>query len=127
MDDEKKVAERIAQYQELGKADKKVDVGALAIFELQAAQMEERVSAKKRRWAYLISASLPPVGLLFAAYYYFSGKSDGKKTALVCVIITVLTVAVGWLLVRQLASSVDTTQMDQIRNIDLDEYKSLLE
>jgi uncharacterized membrane protein len=127
MNDEKKIEERIAQYQELAKENKKVDVGALAIFELQAKQMEEQVNTKKRRWAYLISASLPPVGLLFAAYYYASGKSDGKKTALICVIITIVTIVISWLLIRQIMSTFDTAGVTQIQDIDLNAYKELLE
>ncbi|HTK60198.1 MAG TPA: DMT family transporter [Candidatus Baltobacteraceae bacterium] len=127
MDDEKKIGQRVEQYRELGKEDANVDVGALALFELQQAQRQEEVSAKRRRWAYLLAAGLPPIGLIFAAWYYFSGKPGGKKAALICVIITVVTIAISWLLLRQMMSSLDTTQMEQIKNINLDDYKSLLE
>lgn len=127
MKDENEVVAHVEQYREIAKGNKGVDVGALAMFELQAAQAEERVNAKKRRWAYLLSAGLPPIGLVFAAYYAFSGKSDGKRTAWICVILTVVTVAISWLLVRQIMSSVDATRLDQLKSIDLEDYRSLLQ
>jgi hypothetical protein len=117
MDSEKEIASRVEQYRELAKEDKKIDAVALMTSALVQSG-EEAVAAKNKRWAYLVSVGLPPLGLLPAVYYYFSGKADGKRVALTCVILTVLAAAVAWF-VGSLAMSGLSSSGGQLQDVNL--------
>ena len=95
--DEKKIEEELNVYRQLGAQDKKIDVASLMINALQHHE-DNSLTAKEKRWAYLFSISTPPVGLFFAAKYYYSNKDDGKRVALICVILTVVSILLLWLI-----------------------------
>ena len=115
MDAEKEAAKKIELYHELAKEDRHIDAAALMINALEQAQQEE-VAAKKKRWAYLVSVSLPPFGLFYAARYFFSGKSDGKRVALICVILTVISLLAAWLIGKMFLESAGM-QLQQIQTL----------
>jgi hypothetical protein len=124
---EKRVAEKLKEYTEAAKDNKKIDKAALAIAALEAPIFENRVSAKMKKWAYLISLGLPPFGLGFAVYYYFSNKTDGKRVAIVCVIVTVLAAIMFWVSFSSIFSSVPPGTLDQIQSLKPDDIKSIMQ
>jgi len=117
MDNGKKVAERVEGYRELAKENKNIDVLALTDIALMQSAGDE-VSSRGKRWSYLVSVSLPPLGLVPAVYYYFSGKSDGKTVALTCAILTAIAAIVAWIVGSLFLSSLGTGG-DGLKNSDL--------
>jgi hypothetical protein len=126
-DAEKEAEERLKDFTELAKTNEGADKAVLAMVALDAAQNEERISAKKRRWAYILSFGLPPLGLAFAAWYYYSGKLGGKKVALICLILTVIGGFLAWLSIEAFFASVPPGTLEQIQTLSPDELKSLVQ
>lgn len=122
---EQKVLDELEQYRELAKQGQKVDLATLAINALQTAPANF-VPHSQKRWAYLISLGFPPFGLLFALKFYFSGKDDGKKSALICVVLTVLSLLLVWLFFKLLLSSIGTTNLNQLQNMNANDLQQLL-
>ncbi len=91
--DERELAQTFEVFQEAAKENKNVDVAALMLGAMHHAE-ENRLSNKQRNSAYLVSLLFPPLGLFFALYYMFSDKSDAKRVALICVIITAVVVVI---------------------------------
>lgn len=125
MDAEKEVERKIEIYGELAKADKKVDATALMLSALEQAQQAE-VEAKKKHWAYLISVGLPPFGLFYAVRYALSDKADGKRVAWICVILTVVSLLVAWLIGKLFLSSAGP-ELNQIQSINPNDLKDMLQ
>jgi Na+-driven multidrug efflux pump len=124
MNQEKESAQRIERYKQLV-AEKGPDAAALMI----AAMEEERqaeIETKKKRWAYLVSVGLPPFGLYYAYRYYFKGTPDGKRIALICVVLTVVSLLASWLIAQAFLASMGD-QLQQIQMLNADEYKDLLQ
>lgn len=95
-DAEREAENRLKEFARMAAEDPKVDKAALAMAALNEAQVADRVAPKKRRTAYFTSFAIPPFGLLFAIYYYFSPKTDGKRVALFCVILTAVSGLLVW-------------------------------
>lgn len=125
MDAEQEAAKKIEIYGQLAKENEKVDATALMLNALEQAQQDE-IAAKKKRWAYLVSVGLPPFGLIYAIKYYFSGKTDGKRAALICVILTVVSLLAAWLIGKMFLSSAGP-QLDQLRSVNPNDLKDLLQ
>lgn len=125
MDREKKLEEQISEYHELAKEDKDVDVAALMMNALEN-QDQKMVPKKSKKWAYLVSVGFPPFGLLFALRYYFGNEDDGKTVALICVILTVVSVAVFVILFQSLISGSGTSP-DAIKQIKPSDIQQLLQ
>ncbi|MBL8031487.1 MAG: hypothetical protein JNK33_04145, partial [Candidatus Doudnabacteria bacterium] len=77
MDTEKKLADQVQVISELAKENKNIDAAALMLNALQTSE-KNVVSSRAKRWAYIVSIGAPPLGLLFAIRYYFSGEDDAK-------------------------------------------------
>ena len=122
---EKKLEKQIEQFQELAKENKNIDIGALMLNALEH-RNQNLVSAKWKRWAYIISISLPPLGLLFAAKYYFSSEDDAKQVANICVLLTVVSVLLFVLLGKIIFSSAGVS-LDQIQQIKPQDMQQLLQ
>lgn len=123
MPSEDKLSNQFKTYENLAKENKKIDVAALMIDALQS-QERNYVSAKQKKWAYLISIGLPPLGLLFALKYYYSEKSDAKHVANVCVVLTIISLLLTWFSIQFLFSS-SGVEMNQIEHIDLNQLRDL--
>ncbi len=86
---EDRLAKEIETYKELAKQDKNIDVASLMMNALQKHE-NNFIPIKQKRWAYLISVSVPPVGLFFAARFYYSNKEDGQEAAMTCIALTAI-------------------------------------
>ena len=109
----------VSEYAELAK-DKNIDTAAL----LENALMQEdqnRISSTMKRWAYLISISVPLSGFVFAIMFFFGDKSDGKKTAYVCIILTVVSLVIETVMFKGFFNSAGVTpqQIEQIKPSDI--------
>lgn len=118
MNQEDKLSEEVAKMQALARENKEVDLGALALNVLQT-QNQEFVSAKAKRWAYLVSLIIPPLGLLFAAYYFFNNKSDAKTVAWVCVGLTLFSILITWFTFKAMLPGDSINQIQQIKPSDI--------
>lgn len=112
--DEKKLENQFEEFSNLGKQNKNVDVGALMLSALS--QKGNYVSSGKKRWAYIVSLGLPPLGLLFALKYYFSDEDDAITVAHSCVILTILAVAMFWMFGKLFLSGTGQS-LDKIQQI----------
>lgn len=111
---DQKLDEIVTEYADLAK-DKNIDVAALMMNALKQAD-ENRLSSKTKRWAYLISLGIPPLGLGFALWFYFSDKSDGKSAAIACVLLTVFSI-IGSIIFIDMFFSGSGTSVEQIQQI----------
>jgi hypothetical protein len=123
MSDEK-LEQIVAEYADLAK-DKNIDASALLINALEQEDVN-KISTSTKRWAYLISIGVPPLGLLFAAWFYFGDKSDGKSTAIACTILTIVSGIISLLLIKAIfsGSGVSPEQIQQIKPTDIYELGS---
>ena len=111
---DQKLDEIVTEYADLAK-DKNIDVAALMMNALKQAD-ENRLSSKTKRWAYLISLGIPPLGLGFALWFCFSDKSDGKSAAIACVLLTVFSI-IGSIIFINMFFSGSGTSVEQIQQI----------
>ena len=120
MDTDKQLEKKIAEYRALGKENPNVDVNMLMMNALQN-QKQNTVSSKAKRWAYLISIGIPPVGLLFAVKYYMGDEDDAKQVAWTCVILTVVSILALWFGTKLLLSGSGTSleKIQQIKPTDI--------
>jgi len=121
MDQEKELEQKFKEYEELAKQDKNIDAAGLMMNALED-QPKNLLTPKMRRWVYFISIAFPPFGLLFAVkFYFFSDKSDAKRTGHICVALTILAFALVWLVGQIMFQSagVDMNQIQQINPQDL--------
>lgn len=116
MDADKSLSEKVKDYQELAKENKNIDVASLMINALEN-QKSNLVSASQKRWAYLTSVGVPPFGLLWALKFYFGDEDDAKSTAIICVVLTVVSLIMLWILLGSLFSGAGVTpeQVEQIK------------
>jgi len=127
MDQDKKIEERISEFQALGKEDKNVDVAKLMMFSLE--NRGNVVSAKKKRWAYIVSLGFPPVGFFLALKYYFDDEEDARHVANVCIVLTFVSLLLVWLSFKMLSSgSAGPTdaQLNQIQQINPKDLQDLM-
>ncbi len=107
------------EYADLAK-DKNIDVASLMLNALSQ-EDDNKVAPSTRRWAYLISIGLPPVGYAFALYFLLSSKSDAKTTAYWCVGLTTVSLFGSILLFKAIFSGagVDPAQIQTIKPNDI--------
>lgn len=127
MIEEKQIEDQIKQYSELAKQNKDIDVAALMMNALQQHdQPENMLSKKTKRWAYWISLGVPPLGLVYSAYFYFfSEKEDAKHAAIVCLILTAISVGLLYLTIKIFLSTANVS-VDQLQQAP-DQLRTLLQ
>jgi hypothetical protein len=127
MDQDKKLEERISEFQALGKEDKNVDVAKLMMFSLE--NRGNVVSVKKKRWAYIVSLGFPPIGFLLALKYYFDDEEDARHLANVCVVLTLASLLLVWISFKMLSSGsagLTSDQLNQIQQINPNDLQDLM-
>lgn len=120
MNREEELAQEVARMRQLAQENKGVDLNALAM-NVMSRNTGQFVSARAKRWAYLISLAVPPFGLIFAAKYFLSSESDAKIVAWICVALTIFSIALTWLTFSLMLSGTDLSQIQQIDPRDLQE------
>ena len=119
------IEKELEQYQQIAKKNKNVDLTVLMANALK--QQEENLTPpKQKQWGYLISLLFPPFGLLFAIKFYVNEKSDGKQTALICLILTIFSILLAWLFIKIILSG-SGADLNQIQQIKPEDIKQLLE
>jgi hypothetical protein len=89
------IEDKLKSIQDIAKTDPHIDATALMISALEQ-EHADQVETKHRRWLYMISLGLPPIGYGIAIYYrFFSGKKDGVTIAWWCVGLTTFSIIVS--------------------------------
>jgi len=125
--EEQLVEARMKEYAEATKDNTNVDKAALAMAALESVQFDSDVSVKRKKMLYTLSLCLPPIGFAFAAWYYFSKKIDGKRVALICIILTVLSGLLAWLVLDFFTSSLPPQKAQQIKSLNLSNTNSIIQ
>ena len=116
MPEDTKLEKQVSEYAALAKENPNIDAASLMINAMS--QQGHSVSPRAKHWAYLISIGMPPLGLLFALkYYVFSDEDDAKTVALICIALTVVSVAFFWLIGSMMLSG-SGTSLQQIQQIN---------
>lgn len=127
MGTEENISKQIREYQELGRQNKNIDVAALAMTAMAQARQEE-TGRRKKRWAYLVSIGLPPLGLLCAAYYAFGSKPDGKRIAINCIILTAAALLLTWFVGKLFFDSLGGADVSsQLQDVKIDDLRRLFQ
>jgi len=122
---EDQLNEEIKTYANLSAEDKNVDAAALAAMALQNAN-ENQLPANQKRWAYFVAFAVPPLGLVAAAWFYVSGKSDARQAAVICIVLTVLSILLFVLIFNSLLSG-SGQNFGTIQQIDPNQLQQLLQ
>lgn len=125
MANDEKLTKQLAEYHELAKVDKKIDVASLMINALQSQELNN-LSGKQKRWAYLISLAVPPFGLIFAIKFYYSGKDDGEQAAWICGALTAFSIFV-FILFARLIFTGSGLSLDQVNKIKPSDIQQLVQ
>jgi hypothetical protein len=120
-----KLEEQFETFAKLAKADKNIDVASLMTNALQS-HHENSVPASKKRWAYIVSLTAPPLGLFFALKYWFSDQDDGHDVALICIVLTTVSV-VSSVLILKIILSGSGASLEQIQTISPKDIQQLVE
>jgi|GEM_PF-1175186 len=124
--DQKQLEQQIETYKQLGKENPNIDVASLVMNAFQTSAGEHNfLSKKEKRWGFLVSIGLPPIGLFFALRFYLSGKSDGKNAAWICIALTVISI-VAFVLLFQVTLSSSGTNLQQIEQINPSQVQQLI-
>lgn len=118
MSDEK-LQEIVTEYADLAK-DKNIDVATLMINALQQ-EDANKISSRTKKWAYILSLSLPPIGLAFALWFWMGDKTDKKNAAYICIALTAVTIIATIIFFNVILSSSGTSidQINQIKPADI--------
>jgi hypothetical protein len=120
LDPDDKLAKKVDLYASVAKENPNVDIGALMLNALET-QNRNMVSAKAKKWAYLVSIGAPPFGLLFAVKYFFDDKDDADSVAWVCLILTAFSLLIYYVGYKLFFSTAGVTpqQIEQIKPSDI--------
>ena len=115
---EKRLEEQIHEISQLARENKEVDAAALM---LRALETHERnmLPASQKRFGYFVSIGFPPLGLLFALKFWFSGTDDGEQAAIACIILTVVSLVLLWVTLSSIFSGGTAEQLQQINPQDV--------
>lgn len=124
---EEKLAEELKAYQNAAKGENKVDLSALMISALERSE-QNRLSPSQKRWAYLVSLGMPPLGLLFALKFFLADKDkeDANSAGWVCVILTAFAIIMMVVFMKAFFSTAGTS-VQQIEQINPQQVNQLLQ
>ncbi len=120
METDKQLEQRFTELQKVAAENKNVDIASLMLHSLDQSN-QHIIPIKQKRWAYTISLGLPPLGLFFAARYYFGSEDDGKQTAYMCILLTVASIVIAGIMIGSVFSTagVSPKQIEQIKPADI--------
>lgn len=131
--EEQLVEARLKEYAEASNANANIDKAALAIAALESVGLESHVTVKRKKLLYTMSIILPPIGLVFGVWYFFSKKIDGKQVGITCAALTIFSLLAAWVTLAVFSASMPKqtlNQFDQFKNVnpqDLNAIKDLLQ
>lgn len=120
---EERLSEQIAKIQQMAKENPQIDANAL-IATLFTKNQESFLPEGEKMKAYLVSLFVPPFGLYFVAKFFTRTESDARRTAWVCLLLTVVAVILTWWV---LGSAFSNPQIQQIQNLNPQDIQSLIE
>ncbi len=116
MSNESKLEQQVNEYAALAKENPNIDVTSLMLNAVS--QKNNLVSPGVKKWAYIISLGVPPIGLFIAIkYYFFSDEEDAFQVANICIILTFVALGSIWLFGKVFLSS-SGTSVEQIQQIN---------
>jgi len=124
--EEHEVLKKMEFYQEAASASHSADKAALAIAAMDEAMQADRVATRKRRWAYIIALSIPPIGIVIAIFYYLSHKVDGKRVGYITLILSVAGFALLWLSLLMFKAVIPANMQSQLNGVDMKELQGFL-
>lgn len=107
---EEKISAEIAEIQKLAKENKEIDADALIANILARHQNREQLPQSQRLKSYLVSLFLPPFGLYYVIKFLIRGEPSARRTAWICLAITIVSILVTWSLAKTVFSSLGQLQ-----------------
>ncbi len=93
--DEKDLEQRIRSLQNLAEQNQNVDLPSLMLSTLEHQQDDNYVSDKDKTKAYLWSFFMPPIAVYYFFRFFFGDKDDGRRIAVITLLIAILTTLLG--------------------------------
>jgi hypothetical protein len=89
------IENKLQSIQQIAQSDPHIDATALMISALEQEHVDQ-TETKHKRWAYVISLGLPPIGYGIAIYYrFFSSKKDAFRIAWWCIGLTTFSIIIS--------------------------------
>jgi hypothetical protein len=86
---------QLSQLADLAETDKEINITELVEKTLAKKYTNQSyVPTNQRRWAYILSLVFPPLGLYFAARFFFSDKKDALDNAAACIVLVCISVVI---------------------------------
>jgi hypothetical protein len=127
MDPDDKLAKKVEVYQNLAKENPNINVAMLMANALSNEKLNV-VSAGAKKWAYLISVCLPPLGFFIAIkYYFFDTNDDAKSVAYACVFLTTISLLVIWGTGKLFSGGTTSSSLQQIEQIKPSDIQQILQ
>lgn len=105
---------KLASIQQIAQTDEHIDATALMISALEQ-EHADQTETKNRRWAYLASLGLPPIGYGIAIYYrFFSGKKDAIRMAWWCIGLTTFSIIISIFTLRVILNAATQATGQQV-------------
>ena len=123
MDIDDKLEKQVNEYAAIAKENPNVNASMLMMNALQNSNTNV-VSSKSKRWAYLISISIPFSGFLLALNYWMKDEDDARQVAWMCMVLTVVAAIMFWAGGALLLGS-SGTSVDQISKIKVQDIQQL--
>ncbi len=111
-----KLEEQVKTYVELAKKDKKIDIASLMMTAMDDAK-HNHLPVKEKRWAFIISLSIPFIGFYYAFKYFNSNADDANETALACGILACVCLISFWMVQGTLGSSLSGGQLQGVQDL----------
>ncbi len=122
---DQKLEEIVQEYSDLAKENKNIDVASLMVNALQQ-QDKNRLNQSWKRWAYVLSLTFPPIGLIFGFYYFTKTENDAKTAGTVCIVLTAVSIISTVILFNVILSG-SGTSLEQIQQIKPEQIYELTE
>lgn len=120
-DKEDEIISEIKKISELAKQNKNVDAGAL-VESLLSQKSSQNLSGGEIAKAYLVSLLIPLFGIYYAVRFWFRPESNAKKTAIVCLVLTVISSGLFLWIANAILSS---ALLQSIQNINPEQIREL--
>lgn len=118
-DREDETAKEIAEIQRLAKDNKDIDANTLISNALERYRDQTPIPQGQKIRAYLVSIFLPPFGLYYVFKYFASGDTEGKRLAVICLVLTIVSILITF----SLAGSIFSSLGGNFQNLSPSQYQ----